>query len=187
MNYLKKFSEGAKTVFGIKPPKALIAQKEAMDQAMRIKAQPKRILMADDDNLSIELFEFSTKEYRYELVAKNTVSETIAFLEASEPLAAAILDTIFMNGDGIHVYRWIAKNRPGLSVAFLTSFKNPALVDLIQQVGPARVFDKQKLGEPGFVDQLMLQLSVPRKTAFLDSYSKPPFPDGPAPSSPESR
>jgi CheY-like chemotaxis protein len=167
MNALNKLANAAKTVLGMKPPAALVAQKTAVDEAMRAKVRPKRILIADDDEFSIELFVEASRGWRYELIALTSVHDTQAYLASGETLAAAILDVAFMNGDGISVYRWIAANRPQLKVAFLTNYLNPALIDLIAIIGPAWAFPKADLGKPGFVDQLMQKLEIDRVASVV--------------------
>lgn len=161
----KTIFQRAKAAFGLGPLSSLAAQKESINEEYREKAMPKRVLMADDDSMAIGLLAAVTRDFRYELIAKNTVDETIAFLETMESLAGAILDGVFLNGDGVQIYLWISKNRPDLNVAFLTQFKNQAMAELIREIGPARVFDKRKLGEIGYVEQLMLQLGVDRKVS----------------------
>jgi CheY-like chemotaxis protein len=150
-------------VIWVKPPQSVKQMREAITEEWREKAKLKRILLADDDALSIDLFHNATQEWNYELVPSYSVRATIARLEGNEPFTAALLDAVLLNGSGLDIYRWVAANRPDLNVAFLTNFDAQHLQEQIQIIGPARVFNKTQLGNAEFVAQLMLQIGIERK------------------------
>src|SRR5260221_523077 len=90
-------------------------QKAALNEEWRGKTQPKRILLADDDRLSIELFVRTTTAWNYELVACLSVQETITALQKNDPLSGVILDAVFLNGDGFEIQHQESLRKAGRS------------------------------------------------------------------------
>jgi CheY-like chemotaxis protein len=123
----------------------------------------KRLLLADDDEVSIDLFFRATRGWNYDLIAAMTAHETQDILGRMEPLAGAVLDNMFLNGSGIQIYMWIANNRPDLKVAFLTGYTGQKMQDLVKDVGPAIVLNKDMLNDEAAIAKLMLLFGIERR------------------------
>ena len=124
---------------------------------------PKRILFLDDNStLRDMLCETVLKDYNAEFVPCGTVTEARRILE-TQPIDAVLLDIRLGDGNGIDLYAALVKTRPELEVVFLTAWADTTHRALIEKIGPARVFAKERLAEFDFVERLLAQLHVSRR------------------------
>lgn len=152
------------TLLGTRPPAPLARLRGEIEEKYRAKAAPKKLLLADDDPLAIEQFEAATAAWNYTLIATGSARETQALLERGDALAGAVLDALFMNGSGVGVYAWIARNRAELKVAFLTNYPGEKIQDLVRGIGPAIVLAKDMLADASVVAKLMLIFGIERRS-----------------------
>lgn len=145
------------------PRQSFKEMKHETKPALPERAQTKRVLLVDDDALSTELFLAQTREWNYEHDAAKSVADAMQLLGSPGEYALAILDVVLINGSGVDLYRWIASNRPRMNVAFLTNFEVDPIEAEVRLIGPAFVFPKTMLGDPAFIEQLMLRVGIGRK------------------------
>ncbi len=125
----------------------------------------KRILFLDDNSTLRDLLcETILKDYAAEFVPCGTVAEAREILD-SQQIDAALLDVRLGDGNGIDLYSELVKTRPELEIAFLTAWADTTHRDLIEAIGPARVFSKSRLADFDFVERLLAQLHVVKKPA----------------------
>jgi DNA-binding NarL/FixJ family response regulator len=122
------------------------------------------IFLEDDETIRRYLLEVVEGEYRVEFVCCQRTSEAVKQLEDAY-FDGAILDVKVANGNGISIYRKILGKIPGMKVIFLTGNDSNALRREIQNVGPAMVFSKDAMTNPDFIENLMLQLGIRKRTA----------------------
>lgn len=129
--------------------------------------RPKRLLFVEDDDLLREFFETVIRgRYVVELVSVSTTGDARAKFEG-ESFDAALLDVRVTNGDGVSLYRWISDRFPEVEVVFLTGYAGTDLRERIEQIGPARIFTKDRVHDLNFVDKLFALFGVQRRA---DSY-----------------
>lgn len=126
---------------------------------------PKRILFLDDNTtLRDMLIETVLRDYHADFVGVGTVTEARREIEAGG-IAAALLDIRLGDGNGIDLYAEIARRWPAMEIVFLTAWDDTMHRQLIEAIGPARVFSKSRLADLLFVERLLAQLHVGKKTA----------------------
>jgi DNA-binding NtrC family response regulator len=127
--------------------------------------KPKLILFLDDNaTLREMLIEHALKDYAAEFVGVGTVNEARAQILAGG-IDAALLDIRLGDGNGIELYEELASRHPEMEVVFLTAWADTTHRELIAQIGPARVFPKDRLADAQFMERLLAQLRVPKKQA----------------------
>lgn len=147
------------------PRQSFDQMKKETRPALPQRAPPKRILIVDDDSDAITYFiELTKDEWNYEPEVVLTVRAAKAVISSGAELAVALLDERLINGTGVDLYRFIVSQRPALNVAFLTNYDSELLQRAAQDIGPARVFDKGKLRDAAYLEQLMLQCAIERRT-----------------------
>lgn len=125
---------------------------------------PKRILFLDDNaTLRDMLCETVLKDYNAEFIPVGTINEARLELEKGG-IDAAMLDVRLGDGNGIDLYRDAVSRWPGLEVVFLTAWDDTTHRQLIESIGPARVFSKDRLADFEFVSRLLSQLHVGKKS-----------------------
>lgn len=132
-----------------------------MARAMQYTAK-KFLFVEDDPTFREYLSDLATPQFDLDLVCCDRTGEASEHLE-NEDFDAAILDIRVTNGNGISLYRKIIERWPYLQVIFLTGYDSPEIREEIEQIGPARIYSKDSLMKPHFLDNLMTQLGVPRR------------------------
>ncbi len=134
-----------------------------MDAWLEAKTRAKKILFLDDNHVLREmLMSRVLPAFNAEFIQAGTIAEAREILD-SETILAAILDIRLINGSGIALYRDIAKKWPAMEVVFLSGYDSPDYRREIQAIGPARLFDKNRMSSFDFVEKLMAQFGVSRK------------------------
>lgn len=87
------------------------------------------------------------------------------------PVDGCLLDVQLTNGNGVDLYRDLAMRWPQLPVVFLTGFAVTGLQEKIDKIGPARVHSKMQLTNPLFIESLLDQMAIPRRSSIH------PFPE----------
>jgi DNA-binding NarL/FixJ family response regulator len=124
--------------------------------------QPKALLFVDDDRIMHEFIETVAREFKVRLVQAHSCAEARERLADSGPFIGVILDVVLTNGDGVNIFRQIARETPGVQVVFLSGNDSPELRARVDQIGPARVYSKGITLNPDFVSSLFMQLGIPR-------------------------
>jgi CheY-like chemotaxis protein len=160
---LKKIATKAKDAIWSSIPQTQKTLKDAITEEWKLKAQSKRILIVDDDRMSIDLFATLTRDWDYDLVPALSVVEAVEKIQPPNEYVLALLDVVLINGSGLDLYRCIVSDSPAMNVAFLTGYLEETIQPQVSEIGPARVFNKTKLGDPLFISQLMLQVSISKR------------------------
>ena len=121
----------------------------------------KRVLFVDDDEV---LQEFMAHEvapaFCADFLGVRSVAEARTAVEGSLPFDTALLDVKLTNGNGVELYREIAKKFPAMQVVFLTGYDSPELRQKIEAIGPARVYSKARVLDLTFLSQFFAQLGI---------------------------
>lgn len=133
-------------------------------------APAKRILFLDDNaTLRDMLVETVLKDYNAEFVPVGTVREAMHELEKGG-IDAALLDIRLGDGNGIDLYREICERWPSLDVCFLSAWADTTHRQMIEQIGPARVFEKTRLADFDFIRRLLAQLHVAKRQESVSPF-----------------
>lgn len=125
----------------------------------RIFSKPKNLLLVDDDEHWAEIFRTRCSKYNLDITVANRCS--LARLELKEhPFDAIALDVRLTNGNGVELYRDVAAISPATQVIFLTGYATEDVRKQVQQIGPARVYDKDCMKDEAFIEQLMAQIGA---------------------------
>jgi ActR/RegA family two-component response regulator len=122
-------------------------------------SSPKRLLLLDDDLAWTQFLRAKLDPYNVLMDVCLMCSEARVAL-ARERYDCLVLDQILTNGKGVDLYREVSVKFPSIQVVFLTGYPVEPIVEKVSAIGPARVFNKNKMLEDGFIEQLMAQLGV---------------------------
>ncbi len=125
----------------------------------RIFSKPKQLMLVDDDERWAELFRDKCAKYNLEITAAPRCSAARVEL-AQRQFDAIALDVRLTNGNGIELYRDVAAKSPATQVVFLTGYATEDVRQQVQQIGPARVYDKDCMKDEAFIEQLMAQIGA---------------------------
>jgi DNA-binding NarL/FixJ family response regulator len=135
----------------------------AVDEIAQLMLRPKRVLFVDD-NQALRYFmegEIAPK-FRVNLIWASSASEARSLItESVEPFEAAILDVVLANGSGLDLYRKLLQASPHTQVVFLTGNDSPGLRKAIDEIGPARVYSKDRIIDFQFARALFSQFRIP--------------------------
>ena len=125
----------------------------------RIFSKPKQLMLVDDDASWSELFRSRCAKYNLDITVVARCSAARVEL-AQRQFDAIALDVRLTNGNGIELYRDVAAKSPATQVVFLTGYATEDVRKQVQQIGPARVYDKDCMKEEAFIEQLMAQIGA---------------------------
>lgn len=133
---------------------------------MEAKYRRKRLLVVDDDPRFRAMVADVASEFWLELCEAASCASARERVAGERACSAAILDQRLVNGDGVDLYRFIAQRSPVTQVVFLTGYESAELRRRVEEVGPARVHDKNRCANPEFLRRLISQMgfsSLPPK------------------------
>lgn len=125
----------------------------------KILGRPKRVLVVDDDPTWLSFFNHRCEGYNVTVHSCSTCAEARAEL-ASVTFDAIFLDVRITNGTGIELYREIAAKSPSTQVAFMTGWGAENIQSDVQSIGPASIYEKNRMLDADFVNQLMHQIGA---------------------------
>jgi DNA-binding response OmpR family regulator len=118
-------------------------------------AEGKRILVVDDDGAVATMLSRALARHGYKIDTARSSDEALARAEDSG-YDAAILDLVMPGRDGADLGLALAAKRPGLTIAFLTGYRNSPLIEAVRKSGRA-VFSKPVVVQE-LVDYLKTEL-----------------------------
>ena len=134
-------------------------------------AAPKRILFLDDnDTLRQLLVDTIAPKYCVEFLQASSVGEARGVIK-NYRIDAALLDIKLTDGSGIEFYRELQETHPEVETCFLTAYDDLENRRLIEEAGPARVFDKRRMADANFVARLLTLFRVAPKTVSATPFA----------------
>lgn len=122
----------------------------------------RRILFVDDDPRYQEIMRITAEDFNVELTVAGSCAEAREILREGSEFDAVILDVRLTNGSGVQLYRDIAARRPRWQVVFLTGYATEDIRAQVEEIGPARIYEKSSCARPDFIAQFYLQLGAKR-------------------------